>query len=106
MLWFPPQERATAVGVNQSAVNISGILGAAIMPTMALSLGWQSGFVLASVMAFAICGVAVAFYRVQRLERSARRRRPTPSPSRRSPSASWSRACPSSPATNGSIARP
>ncbi len=66
MLWFPPQERATAVGVNQSAVNISGILGAAIMPTMALSLGWQSGFVLASVMAFAICGVAVAFYREPR----------------------------------------
>jgi sugar phosphate permease len=66
MLWFPPQERATAVGVNQSAVNISGMLGAAIMPTMALSLGWQSGFVLASIMAFAICGVAVAFYREPR----------------------------------------
>ena len=63
MLWFPPRERATAVGVNQSAVNISGMLGAAIMPTLALRLGWQSGFVLASVMAFAICGVAVTLYR-------------------------------------------
>ena len=66
MLWFPDNERATAVGVNQSAVNISGMLGAAIMPTMALSLGWQSGFVLASIMAFAICGVAVVFYREPR----------------------------------------
>ncbi len=66
MLWFPAHERATAVGVNQSAVNVSGMLGAAIMPTMALSLGWQSGFVLASIMAFAICGVAVAFYREPR----------------------------------------
>ena len=66
MLWFPPQERATAVGVNQSAVNISGMLGAAIMPTLALSLGWQSGFVLAAIMAFVICGVAVAFYREPR----------------------------------------
>jgi len=63
MVWFPPHECATAVGVNQSAVNISGMLGAAIMPTMALELGWQSGFVLASVMAFAICVVAWVLYR-------------------------------------------
>jgi MFS transporter, ACS family, hexuronate transporter len=63
MLWFPRRERATAVGFNQSAVNVSGILGAAIMPTMALSLGWRSGFVLASVLAFAVCVVAVLFYR-------------------------------------------
>ena len=63
MLWFPPRECATAVGVNQSAVNISGMLGAAVMPTLALRLGWQSGFVLASVMAFVICGVAVSLYR-------------------------------------------
>ena len=41
MLWFPPRECATAVGVNQSAVNISGMLGAAVMPTLALRLGWQ-----------------------------------------------------------------
>ena len=68
MLWFPPQERATAVGVNQSAVNISGMLGAAIMPTLALSLGWQSGFVLASVMAFAICLTAWVLYRDPRPE--------------------------------------
>ena len=66
MLWFPPHERATAVGVNQSAVNISGMLGAAVMPTLALGLGWQSGFLLAAVMAFVICGVAVSFYREPR----------------------------------------
>lgn len=63
MLWFPRRERATAVGVNQSAVNISGMLGAAVMPTLALSLGWQSGFVLAAVMAFVILAVALAAYR-------------------------------------------
>jgi MFS transporter, ACS family, hexuronate transporter len=66
MLWFPPRERATAVGVNQSAINISGILGAAILPTMALSLGWQSGFVMASLMALTVCGIAVMFYREPR----------------------------------------
>ncbi len=74
MLWFPQRERATALGVNQSAVNVSGMLGAAIMPALALSLGWQSGFVLASIMAFAICGVAVAFYREPRPGESAAER--------------------------------
>ena len=59
------------MGVNQSAVNISGMLGAAVMPTLALSLGWQSGFVLAALMAFAILAVAVAFYRDPRPEERA-----------------------------------
>ena len=63
MLWFPPQERATAVGVNQTAVNISGMLGAAIMPSLAVAYGWQAGFVFAAALAFVVCGVAVAFYR-------------------------------------------
>ena len=63
MVWFPARERGTAVGVNQSAVNISGMLGAAVMPALAIAFGWRSGFLLASVMAFAICGVAIAFYR-------------------------------------------
>ncbi len=63
MVWFPARERGTAVGVNQSAVNISGMLGAAVMPALALAFGWRSGFLLASVMAFVICGVAIAFYR-------------------------------------------
>jgi len=63
MVWFPPQERATAIGVNQAAVNISGILGAALMPALALSVGWQAGFVVAAAMAFAVCGLAAAVYR-------------------------------------------
>jgi ACS family hexuronate transporter-like MFS transporter len=63
MVWFPPQERATAIGVNQAAVNISGILGAAIMPALALSVGWRAGFVVAAAMAFAVCGLAAAVYR-------------------------------------------
>lgn len=63
MLWFPPQERATAVGVNQSAVNISGMLGAAIMPGLAVAYGWQAGFVFAAALAFVVCGVAAVLYR-------------------------------------------
>jgi sugar phosphate permease len=63
MLWFPPQERATAVGINQSAVNVSGMLGAAIMPALALSFGWMSGFLAAGVLALLACGVALLLYR-------------------------------------------
>ncbi len=63
MLWFPPQERATAVGVNQSAVNVSGMLGAAIMPGLAVAYGWQAGFVFAAALAFVVCGLAAALYR-------------------------------------------
>ena len=63
MVWFPPQERATAIGVNQAAVNVSGMLGAAIMPALALSVGWQAGFLVAAAMAFAVCVLAAAVYR-------------------------------------------
>jgi len=63
MLWFPPHERATAVGVNQSAVNVSGMLGAAIMPGLAVAYGWQAGFVSAAALAFVVCGLAAVLYR-------------------------------------------
>ena len=63
MLWFPANERATAVGINQSAVNVSGMLGAAIMPWLAVTYSWQAGFVFAAGLAFVVCVVAVLFYR-------------------------------------------
>jgi ACS family hexuronate transporter-like MFS transporter len=52
--WFPRRERATAIGFNQTAVNVSGIVGAAALPSIALSLGWQYGF-----LAIGICGVVI-----------------------------------------------
>ena len=63
MLWFPARERATAVGINQSAVNVSGMLGAAIMPALAAAYSWQAGFVFAAGLAFVVCIVAVVLYR-------------------------------------------
>jgi sugar phosphate permease len=71
MVWSPARERATSVGVNQSAVNVSGMLGAAIMPALALAYGWQAGFVFAAGLAFLVCGLAVALYRDPRLAESA-----------------------------------
>ena len=63
MVWFPPQERGTAIGFNQSAVNVSGMLGAAIMPAIALSVGWRAGFLVAAGMAFCVCVLALLLYR-------------------------------------------
>jgi ACS family hexuronate transporter-like MFS transporter len=63
MVWFPARERATAVGVNQAAVNVSGMLGAVIMPALALAFSWRAGFLFAAALAFLVCGVAAAFYR-------------------------------------------
>ena len=63
MVWFPARERATAVGVNQAAVNVSGMLGAAVMPALALAYSWRAGFVFAAGLAFAVCGIALVLYR-------------------------------------------
>ena len=63
MVWFPARERATAVGVNQAAVNVSGMIGAAIMPTLALAYGWQAGFLVAAALAFAVFALALVAYR-------------------------------------------
>jgi sugar phosphate permease len=61
--WFPPRERATAIGLNQSAINVSGIAGAALLPTVALTLGWQYGFLFVGLLALAITVVCFALYR-------------------------------------------
>ena len=63
MVWFPARERATAVGVNQAAVNVSGMIGAAIMPALALAYGWQAGFLVAAALAFAVFALALVAYR-------------------------------------------
>lgn len=54
VLWFPVRERATAIGVNQAAINVSGMLGAATLPVLAVTAGWRAGF-----LAMGLLGVAV-----------------------------------------------
>ena len=39
--WFPLRERATVMGLKQTAVNIGGIISASTLPAIALALGWQ-----------------------------------------------------------------
>ena len=63
MTWFPPREWATAIGLNQSAINVSGIAGAAVLPTVAVTLGWQYGFLFVGLVALAISAVCSLLYR-------------------------------------------
>lgn len=63
ILWFSQRERATALGINQTAVNIGGIIGASVLPTIALTLGWRYGFLFIGFTVFAICLSCLVLYR-------------------------------------------
>ncbi|MBN2204469.1 MAG: MFS transporter, partial [Thermoleophilia bacterium] len=62
LLWFPVGERATAIGVNQTAINISGIFGAVTLPVIAVRLGWEYGFLAVGALGLAVFAVAVVGY--------------------------------------------
>jgi sugar phosphate permease len=54
MRWFPPQGRATAMGLKQTGIPLGGILAAAILPGLALAIGWRASVILvgAATLAF------------------------------------------------------
>jgi MFS transporter, ACS family, aldohexuronate transporter len=73
MSWFPPRQRATVVGLKQVGLPFGGMLGAAILPALALSLGWR-GAVAVSALAIGACAIASAvIYRDPPEEVAARR---------------------------------
>ncbi|HTO09987.1 MAG TPA: MFS transporter [Candidatus Binatia bacterium] len=59
MSWFPPRQRATVVGLKQVGLPFGGMLGAATLPALALTLGWRWAIV-ASALAIAVCALACA----------------------------------------------
>ena len=61
--WFPVRERATAMGFKQTAVNVGGIITAAILPTVALALSWQYGFLGIGLVAIVLGIVSFMLYR-------------------------------------------
>jgi sugar phosphate permease len=71
ILWFPRRERATVMGVKQTAVNLGGIIGAAVLPAVALAMGWRAGFLLLGLTAIAAGILTLLLY-----PRAPRRSRP------------------------------
>jgi len=63
VIWFPKKERATVMGVKQTAVNLGGIIGAVTLPSIALAYGWRFGFLLLGILAIVIGLLSLAIYR-------------------------------------------
>jgi MFS transporter, ACS family, aldohexuronate transporter len=47
--WSPPRHRASLVGVKQVGLPFGGMLGAALLPALALPLGWRPAVVMSAV---------------------------------------------------------
>lgn len=50
--WFPQKERALAVGVFNAGANIGAVVAPAVVPPLALLLGWQMTFILTGALGF------------------------------------------------------
>lgn len=59
MSWFPPHRRATVVGLKQVGLPFGGMLGAALLPALALLVGWRLS-VAASALLVVVCAAATA----------------------------------------------
>ncbi len=63
LAWFPPNERGTAVGIQQTSINAAGIITASVLPLIAVAFGWRVGFVAVGIVSMAVSGVVLVFYR-------------------------------------------
>lgn len=61
--WFPPTERATAMGIKQIGVNVSGIVCAIILPAISVVRGWRFGFIITGIASFASFFGSLTLYR-------------------------------------------
>jgi sugar phosphate permease len=50
MRWFPPQGRATAMGIKQTGIPLGGILASSTLPALALAFGWRVSVILVSAV--------------------------------------------------------
>jgi ACS family hexuronate transporter-like MFS transporter len=48
--WFPKKERAFATGIFNAGTNVGAILAPAVVPTLALTWGWQAAFVVTGLI--------------------------------------------------------
>jgi sugar phosphate permease len=63
LVWFPRNERAVVMGIKQTAVNAGGMISAAILPTIAIALGWRFGFLIVGIIAFSIGITSLILYK-------------------------------------------
>ena len=63
LLWFPAKERATAMSLKQTAINIGEIITATTLPTIALALSWHYGFLGIGLIGIAIGIMSFMLYK-------------------------------------------
>ncbi|MFC1913965.1 MFS transporter [Chloroflexota bacterium] len=61
--WFPIRIRATAMSVKQMGVPIAGALTAAVLPTLAVVIGWRMAGATTSLLVLVIAIVFILLYR-------------------------------------------
>ncbi len=61
--WFPPRSRATAMGIKQMGLPISGVAAASTLPALGLLLGWRGAIAIPGLMIAAVGIVAGILYR-------------------------------------------
>ena len=61
--WFPPRERGRAMGVKQTGLTLGGIVSAAALPSLAVTLGWRVALGLAGLVSLASAVAIAALYR-------------------------------------------
>jgi len=61
--WFHVRERGTAIGINQTAMNVAGILTASALPTLAISMGWRIGFIATGGVSIGFALVSYLLYK-------------------------------------------
>jgi len=59
--WFPLAQRATAVGLKQTGLPLGGAVGAAVLPLVALGMGWRNAVIL-SAGGIGLLTVATLFF--------------------------------------------
>ncbi|GAB3639872.1 MFS transporter [Spirosoma arcticum] len=62
--WFPKKERAFATGFFNSGTNIGAVVAPAVVPGLALAVGWQMTFVITGLIGFAWIVVWWLYYDV------------------------------------------
>ena len=62
--WFSPSERGLAMGIRQAGLPLGGVVAAAIFPSVASKLGWQSAFLVGACVIISGGGVFCLVYRL------------------------------------------
>ncbi len=61
--WFPLAQRATAVGLKQTGLPLGGAVGAAVLPLLALGIGWRSALMLSAGAVALVAAATLFLYR-------------------------------------------